>query len=198
MRETHFLTFDDSELFADALTNRMAFCVASAPSMVRLPGPESDARAFYLLEEPPFSFQELIDRFVHQLDCNPEAYVNMMIYIERVGRMNEDLRVNGQNVGRLITASMYVAARYFSLDVFNLSVFEEVCGLQRRKLAELERVILENLWPSTRVTEAEFGTAIVELHNASRYTEFTASRGTEGQDRELEAQDDATTISRGI
>eukprot|EP01065_Artemidia_motanka_P014376 TRINITY_DN1834_c0_g1_i1.p1 TRINITY_DN1834_c0_g1~~TRINITY_DN1834_c0_g1_i1.p1 ORF type:complete len:181 (+),score=59.43 TRINITY_DN1834_c0_g1_i1:60-545(+) len=108
----------------------------------------------------PVSVTQYVMRLCKYGRCSPAAFVHMAVLLERLARK---VRVTPLSVHRMIATTFYIAVAMVDDDVRECRHYAKAAGLHPTDLAEMQRVVLEELDWDLHVTAEAAESIAAEL-----------------------------------
>ena len=122
---------------------------------------------FHGLRAPSIPLPEYLQRIAQFSGCSNEAFVLMLIYLDRLVT-NKDIPLDSLNVHRLVITGTLLAAKFFDDHYLDNSHYSAVGGLPRNEINELELEMLFLLGFNLFVTTDNYNTYFSTLTNMAQ------------------------------
>jgi hypothetical protein len=128
-------------------------CDANAMSGY-LPDKHDAVSIFFSTFTQPFKLESYISRIVTFSNCSRSVFVNALIYLERIKRVDSRLAICDMNIHRVFMISIVLSVKFLEDELYPNSYFSKVGGIQ---------------------TVAEFVSHVLSIEAFNRYCPCSAS-----------------------
>lgn len=132
------------ELSDDTVFDLMLFALrASLKLDHKAPKWEDPLSVFFSVSEPAIETEEYVHRLVRYANCSRSAFINALIYLQRLTWLSPLLRLTPLNLHRLLTTAVVIAAKTLDDRCYSNTHYARVGGIST--VAEMNRLELQML-----------------------------------------------------
>jgi hypothetical protein len=99
---------------------------------------------FHASKLPPISLKDYLNRFATFSNCNEDAFVYALIYLDKVGDNIEDFSLDSFNSHRLILICLVLACKFYDDYYYKNSFYAKIGGVVTEEFNQLEKEFLLN------------------------------------------------------
>ena len=126
-------------------------------SFTQLPQKNNPISIFYSTLKQPFSMNYYIGRLVKHMACSRSIFIFALIYLERIKKMNYELRICDRNVHRVFIVACSVAAKFLEDECYCNEYYQKVGGVPTiKEFNKLEKQFLKTIGWNLNVGTQEF------------------------------------------
>eukprot|EP00179_Madagascaria_erythrocladioides_P032109 CAMPEP_0198335024 /NCGR_PEP_ID=MMETSP1450-20131203/20021_1 /TAXON_ID=753684 ORGANISM="Madagascaria erythrocladiodes, Strain CCMP3234" /NCGR_SAMPLE_ID=MMETSP1450 /ASSEMBLY_ACC=CAM_ASM_001115 /LENGTH=326 /DNA_ID=CAMNT_0044039653 /DNA_START=125 /DNA_END=1105 /DNA_ORIENTATION=- len=113
---------------------------------VTVPQPDVDLSCFYSVQKQDFDIEFYVRRVFKYVDTTPNAFVNTLVYLNRLEYANDLLKINSFNVHRVFLTAVVLATKFLDDQVYSNKHYATVGGVSStHEMNQLELTMLKQL-----------------------------------------------------
>eukprot|EP00171_Calliarthron_tuberculosum_P015141 IDg15141t1 len=134
---------NERELSDDTVCRLMIFELRASMASIAPPHWEDPLSVFFSVTEPAIEMHEYVRRLVRYANCSRSAFINALIYLQRLICVNPLLRLTPLNLHRLLTTAVVLAAKTLDDRCYSNAHYARVGGIAT--VGEMNRLELQML-----------------------------------------------------
>ncbi|KJP87179.1 hypothetical protein AK88_03226 [Plasmodium fragile] len=150
-------------------------------NMIKINRGKGKITSFHASKVPDISIKNYVERIGKYTGCSNECFVLLMIYLDRIVKINSDITLSLLCIHRLLITAIMIAAKFFDDLYYSNAFYAKVGGVSTEEINKLEGTFLHLIDYNLFVSSEEYN---LYRHSISlaveRYLRRTHVRGQVG------------------
>ncbi|GAW81373.1 cyclin [Plasmodium gonderi] len=162
-------------------------------NMIKQDRGEGKITSFHASKIPDISIKNYVERISKYIGCSNECFVLLMIYIDRIIKLNKDISLSLLCIHRLLITATMISAKFFDDLYYSNDFYAKVGGVSTQEINKLESNFLHLIDYKLFVSSEEYD---FYRHSISLAVEKYLSRLKNGQTRKKKEHTTAFASTR--